>query len=217
MVGSTLITLGTIVSVLVLIDMFLARTYKESLSKVVLRMWFWLDELKRHSLLTWMHKPKVQLALIGFAYICSSAFMGLMRAGNPFVIGCLLFIAVTARPLMNLALRLGWPVQFGLLGLFSVQVTHTEYVLEFASAAIKWIGEDHWWVYIAVLIPVFLLWFYTIFLFITVSPMVICQAATAVVWLVELFVRRIAEYPKGPVLALSAMLGSIAAILKFLE
>jgi hypothetical protein len=48
-----------------------------------------------------------------------------------------------------------------------------------------------------------------------VLPLLFAYAAMAVLFVVELVVRRIAEYPKGPILALSAACGGIAAALKF--
>jgi hypothetical protein len=38
--------------------------------------------------------------------------------------------------------------------------------------------------------------------------------ASAILYVCEFIIRRIAEYPKGPVLALSALIGGIAALVK---
>jgi len=47
-----------------------------------------------------------------------------------------------------------------------------------------------------------------------VCPLVFAYVATALLYASEQLVRRIAEYRKGPVLALSALSGGIAALLK---
>jgi hypothetical protein len=47
------------------------------------------------------------------------------------------------------------------------------------------------------------------------GPLLLAYSATAVLYLFELVVRRIAEYPKGPILAVSAICGGVAALLKF--
>jgi hypothetical protein len=46
------------------------------------------------------------------------------------------------------------------------------------------------------------------------ASIALAYLATAVLYVGELVVRRIAEYPKGPLLALIAIFGSVAALLK---
>jgi hypothetical protein len=50
-----------------------------------------------------------------------------------------------------------------------------------------------------------------------VVPMLAVLVAQTVLWIVELFVRRITEYPKGPVIALSLLLAALAALVKQLH
>jgi hypothetical protein len=60
------------------------------------------------------------------------------------------------------------------------------------------------------LLPVYVLCYVVaviMFLFI-ISP---------IVWMLELVVRRIAEYPKGPLFAISAACGALGALLKVFE
>jgi len=55
-------------------------------------------------------------------------------------------------------------------------------------------------------------------LLVGVSAAMIIIPLSVLLWLMEFIARRIAEYPKGPVLGLSALAGGIAGLIKiFIE
>lgn len=49
---------------------------------------------------------------------------------------------------------------------------------------------------------------------IVISFFAIIPAAQGVVWFAELTIRRVSEYPKGPLVALSALIAAVALLLK---
>jgi hypothetical protein len=58
-------------------------------------------------------------------------------------------------------------------------------------------------------------WFTAVVLLLTVfAPLLFVAAAKVILSIVELTVRRIAEYPKGPVIAASVVLAAVAAVIK---
>jgi hypothetical protein len=65
-----------------------------------------------------------------------------------------------------------------------------------------------WWLVLFILSVLFLC------TYVIIISIVLAYVATALLYVGEFAVRRIAEYQKGPVLALSAIFGSLVAIIK---
>ena len=57
--------------------------------------------------------------------------------------------------------------------------------------------------------------FFLVYWAAAVVPLLFAYTATVFLYSLELAVRRIAEYPKGPILAITAGCGDVAAALKF--
>jgi hypothetical protein len=74
--------------------------------------------------------------------------------------------------------------------------------------------ESHSNASIVLLIFVLLLGLIVLCAFLILTSIFLAYIATAVLYVVELVVRRIAEYPKGPLLALIAIFGGAAGLLK---
>jgi hypothetical protein len=238
MLATLLIWLSAAVAVLALADLLLSTAQKDWLSNAVIKIWSILDEAKAWSFADWLKNPRARWwfaisvgLLMGVQqawstmtsesgeYIRPDIFGDALR-NSPLIISLLaawtaILFALLSRPVFarlldftsrkGLALRL---TVFSLLALIvfvimSLTLGLTEQSSIFPViliASLLVLGLP------ALLVPLCVL---TI-----LFALGLAYVASAILYVGEFVVRRIAEYPKGPVLALSALFGSIVALIK---
>jgi hypothetical protein len=227
MLATLVIWLSVAVIVLKLVDLFLSQAWKTWLSNSAIKTWNALDEAKAWSFADWLRKPRaiwwlaVSLTIL---MICFQLWLERLREKLPdytspgqlqTFLGTA-FIGITillmARLIFARILRFNSMVQLsGRLLILLICVGIVYVVL--AISIDKLLGERP-----AVAVPL-------MFVFAPVTIILLCVLAVflsmamaylagATLYVGEFVVRRIAEYPKGPVLALSALLGGIVALIR---
>jgi hypothetical protein len=220
MLANVLILLGGIVGLTALLDLLLSDAHKRSLSNVVVDLWDWLDHTKRLSWLDSLRSPKSVRALSVISAALS--FCIALFGSEKFVF---LSAIATAVVVDYLAPRVFNRLLGGTPGRVTIRVIA---VMAIALVAQVPLGLMLWYVYrympevtlvtIASDLVFLAVGGFTSILFITAAVVLVpigCAFLTSIpLYSMEFLVRRIAEYPKGPILALSALCGGIASILK---
>jgi hypothetical protein len=142
----------------------------------------------------------VAVAPSAFAYIAAVAVL---------VVVSIVFIS---RPIFARLLEIS-SGRYALLKLFSCSILVVLILLFFWFWFLESL-ESHSNTSIVLLIFVLLLGLIVLCAFLILMSICFAYIATAVLYVVELVVRRIAEYPRGPLLALIAIFGGAAALLK---
>jgi hypothetical protein len=232
MIASALISLSVAVALLTLLDLFLSETQKTWLSNLFIKIWSGLDEAKVWSTVGWMKDPRAKWCLaigLGLLQTVPSGITYGLTSRTDFVavlanvtfvpllvgFGTLIFVLITL-PIFELLLNFirGKSMIRALCLVMALAVS-----LMVVNALIQILVES--------LEPGLALVFGIILgiltlpaVFISVASIAMLVAlmlayiASAVLYVVEFLVRRIAEYPKGPVLALSAFFGGVVALIK---
>jgi hypothetical protein len=235
MLATLLIWLSVAVAVLALVDLLLSKAQKEWLSNAVIKMWSVLDEAKGWSfadwikepratwwlavglglllgllsaLSSWLHKDRweatttsddnwiwvvaltVALICFIFAFLTRRIFAWLLKSGS------LLRIAKTIAITCFLCF-LVWALIGAIAGLWDFSLP------PWLDAAIG--------ILLLLTMPLVFLVYCGLTIFVARG---LAYLASAIFYVGEFMVRRIAEYPKGPVLALSALFGGIVALIK---
>jgi hypothetical protein len=241
MLATLLIWLSVAVAVLALVDLFLSKDQKTWLSDVVLKMWSILDEAKGWSFADWVKKPEPKAWLgiilgVGVAvawiykYTVLDTFEG-ESAFSRFFMGSLLgacvgWVAVNA---MNHILErlLQFSSAKHLAGKLVMALLGSGTVLFLLIVATSLLSDRFWEsdLHTAIGVSLYVLKLGLGLLFAVICFLLLCSVvifvsmavayiASATLCVGEFVVRRIAEYPKGPVLALSALCGGIVALIK---
>jgi hypothetical protein len=244
MLATIFIWLSVAVIALGLADILLSKTQKEWLSNAVLKLWGALDEAKGWSFADWLKKPRAKwwfavtvglgLAILEavFVFVWHDLFAewrAQRRGTEPLkldVFGRLFaalwagafvwaFIVYVTRPIF------AWLLQFSstkhlsnklvisLLGASAALFLSTFFLDELLQGGGVYhvVGN----ILLTLTLPLGLLFLCAATIFIS---MAMGYAASGALYVGEFVVRRIAEYPKGPVLAISALFGGIAALIK---
>ncbi|TBF85829.1 hypothetical protein [Rhizobium leguminosarum] len=234
MLTTLLVYVSALVAALAILDFLVSDKQKERLSDVVLRIWNRLDEMKQFSLLDVIRRPAVRRAAIVVATVLANCiswylfvnFWGLHAVFSsvsdivPFVIAALLGLSLGVAMLnvMFRAKKLWW-----------LALVSTIFFIVPASLSVATIGLDFYfsslvrqnmeyiflyeiYMYTSDLLAfltftTFLFWIIPAILFIVVYGSIFLLLVS------EFLVRRVAEYPKGPILAASALLGGLATLL----
>jgi hypothetical protein len=239
MLGTLLIWLSVAVAILAIVDLFLSDSQKAWLSNAVIKTWNILDEAKGWSFADWIKKPRATWWLaVGLGLLLGS-FLGIVNwltelylgraddnwswvvaVGYPLTTALILFIfSFLTRRIF------AWLLKFGSLLRIAKILTVVYFVsvliMTLIMIAIFSIGESSespaQWIWLAILflflliLPLGLLTWCGLTIFVARG---MAYLASGIFYIGEFIVRRIAEYPKGPVLALSALCGGIVALIK---
>jgi hypothetical protein len=240
MVATLLIWLSAAVAVLALADLFLSKAQKNWLSDRLIKLWNRLDEAKGWSFADWLKQPRaawwlaVSLGLFmgGGIVILTVWLTGIksikeIRSGEwLWIVGVVLpgllfvdfLITIWARHIFVQILNskpgvflVRWHTEIALYSLFTVvalillelallAMTDLSLFRTLAIAGIRGLRNS------SLLVLLCLLWIFV--------ARALAYLASAILYIGEFSVRRIAEYPKGPVLAMSAVFGGIVALIK---
>ncbi len=237
-------TLGVAVAifVLALLDVFLSDSQKKWLDDRTLHAWHWLAEAKRKSLLNWLQRhrqsiawtgvvlvsvymtwafekalaPLSQVITIALCIFAVGLFFGLkiiqftLSAASLFraVIRATIIVVATLAPAV-IFFTLVSTFKGGLIGLakeFAAGVAAHTVTLGLALFALFYL-----W---ALILCVHLTVIAVIFWAVVALPLLVIYLLTVVLFCCEFIVRRIAEYPKGPIFVGSALLGAVAGVLR---
>jgi hypothetical protein len=239
-IANILIFLSLAVAMLALLDLYLDEPQKEWLSKAALKSWNWLDDaekkLKQFYAPKWLAGRRWQIVLIGgaFSVVCFIYFtIFLLRNSGPDRNAAAIGIIVTviiALPLVFFAClvllrgssQVSVLVRATAILLAAVAIAATLY-LSFSQADIKSLilefpcydKEDQ--LIIAVLVFVGMGIFLGMLVALWLFPFMLIIAVYGAMGLLrfsELTARRISESKKGPILATSALVGAVVAIIK---
>jgi hypothetical protein len=238
MLATLLIWLSAAVAVLALADLLLSKAQKDWLSNAVIKIWSVLDEAKAWSFADWLKNPRARWwfaisvgLLMGIQqawsiiteesgeYLRPDVFGDALR-NSPLIISLLaawtaILVALLSRPifarLLDFTSRKSLALRLTVFSLFALIVfvimTLTLGLSEQSSifpviliASLLVLGLPALLVLLCVLTILFALG--------------LAYVASAILYVGEFVVRRIAEYPKGPVLALSALFGGVCALIK---
>jgi len=243
MLATLLIWLSVAVAVLALADLFLSQAQKTWLSNALIKTWSVLDEAKSWSFADWLKKPRAMwwlaasmALLISAGFILQQVLMmkwlerEIAQQGAPeyalhlddFLKAAVFGIIVLfiARLIFARLLRFTSAKQlFGRLVIIFSFAAIAFYLLGIALDKLAFLdGGNAWKTIFAVILiflftPVFLVLLCVLAIFLSLA---MAYVATAILSVGEFVVRRIAEYPKGPVLAVSAFFGGIVALIKAL-
>jgi hypothetical protein len=228
MLATLVIWLSVAVVCLKLVDILLSQAWKTRLSNAAIKTWNVLDEAKAWSFADWLRKPRaiwwlaISLTLL---MICFHLWLERAREKSApdytplgqlqtFLVTAFLGITILlmARLIFARLLRFNSMTQLsGRLLILLICVGISYALLGFTIN--KLLDEQPKVAVILMLViapvTVALLCLLAVFLSIALAYL-----ASAFLYVGEFVVRRIAEYPKGPVLALSALLGGVVALIK---
>jgi hypothetical protein len=221
MAADVLIGLSTAIFALALLEIFLSEEQKRSLANGVLQIWNVLDEIKRRSYLEWFRRGKSIPKVLFVLAICLVSLLLLFVASGRSTEAEYLFFVAAICIAIPFILLTAWFVISRLLeplGAFETLVRIVLLALILYLPA--WIGKgievvtDSY--FLNVVATALAIYAYAMLLiwFVATAPLVFAYALTAVLWTCEFVVRRIAEYPKGPLLAVSGLIAALAAFTK---
>lgn len=230
------------VFVLTLLDVLLSDKQKQWLDDRTVRVWHWLADAKRKSLLDWLqgHRrliawsgvilvsvymawffkkalaPVTQVVPIALCIFAVGLFFGLkivrstLSASSLFraVVRATIIVGITSAPAVFLFGSV-YAFQGDLLGLakeYAAAVAAHTLTLGLALFALFFI----WGLILCINLTVIGI----IFWFVVALPLAVIYLASILLFCSEFIVRRIAEYPKGPIFAASLLLGAISGVFR---
>jgi hypothetical protein len=230
MLATLLISLSGAVAVLTLLDLFMSNAQKTWLSNVVTKAWDVLDEAKSWSFTDWLKQPRarwwlaISLGVIMASYQIFMAQLleadkarGMGAAENAlgdFLVGALTAIVVVflSRLIFARLLNLSWGrlavILFCALAATVLITVCIEFLFKAEPGSFFILGGVG---LIMALFPILIVLFCVLTIILSIA---VAYIASAILYVGEFVVRRIAEYPKGPILALSALFGGIIALIK---
>jgi hypothetical protein len=236
-------TLAVAVAIFVLkvLDVLLSDKQKKWLDDYTLRVWHWLAQAKRKSLLNWLQRHYQSIAWTGVVLVSVYMTWAFEKALAPlpqvimialciFAVGLVfglkiirvtlaaptLFRAVIRATIIVVVTLAPAAIFFALVQAFNgdliglVKAYATAAVAHQLTLGLALFALFYLW---ALILCVHLTVIAVIFWVVVALPLLTIYLLTVVLFCCEFIVRRIAEYPKGPILAGSALLGAIAGIL----
>jgi len=224
---------GFAATIIACLDIFLSEAQKKWLDKRAFQFWNWLDDCKRVSLLAWLRKlPRLLVFFVAILLSCAFVFW-IWRAsptprGDPtefygMIVVLLLLASIFGTLIIRSALKsTTLPRALLRITIYAVLCLTPFYAFLYWTSAIQ-----------PLLLPVrppvtllqllFVLSFFAVTIF--TAFMVIFWSAVAVpiislyvigliLFVSEFVVRRIAEYPKGVLIAMSALMASLFAFVR---
>jgi hypothetical protein len=228
MLATLVIWLCAAVAVLKLLDLFLSPAQKTWLSNAVIKTWNVLDEAKAWSFADWLKKPRaiwwlaVSLTLL---LICFQLWLERTREKLPsdftlpgplqtFLNTALIGIIVLLMARLIFARLPRFTSMTQLSGRLSIILICVGIVYALLGISIDKLLNEHSTVALILMLvfaPVTIALLCVLVIFLS---MAMAYLASAILYVGEFVVRRIAEYPKGPVLALSTCFGGVVALIK---
>ena len=214
MISTLLLYLGMGVGLLALLDMFLSDHQKAGIQRASIAAWNWIDNVKQLSFMNWFKRPLPRnLFPIAAAFLAMLPFFDLHEVKGILIDGAV--GAVVARLLLELLLRArNWR---GFILRASISLVVPAIPVALLAIFIRGIDPVHDSALGNVLmlfVLFFLMWIAFAFWAIAMLPFLVALVAAAVLSVAEFVTRRIAEYPKGPILAASAIFTAAMAIFK---
>jgi hypothetical protein len=234
MLTSVLLSLSVAVALLSILDFCLSATQKKRVEDFVVKVWNILDEAKGWSFSDWLKNPRaswwfaISFALLLAAYqlwmmnyiwaLQRRAHINEFANDSPYKLWFIsLFVAAiafafftfVARPIFAWLLKFNKPLVYVFLAagaayaLAFFTLVHYDKSDTFQGVALSF--------YIIIGFPSGLLLLVTLFIGFARS---LAYAATVILFVGEFLVRRIAEYRKGPIIALSVLFGIVVALIK---
>jgi hypothetical protein len=230
------------VLVLALLDVLLTDKQKQWLNDHTVRVWHWLAEAKRTSLLDWLKRyrrlitwtgvllvsvymtwafekalaPPALVIAVALCIFAIGLFFGLKIVGMTLrtpslfraVIRATIIVGVTLAPA---AIFFGSVAIFqseflGLAKEYAAGVTARTLTLGPALFALFFL----WMLILCVHLTVIAVIFWSV----VTLPLIVIYLLSILLFCLEFVVRRIAEYPKGPIFAASLLLGAISGIFR---
>jgi hypothetical protein len=236
MIGDVVMALSAFVGTLALVDFFLTDVQKRKLSDAVLSVWNWLDDMKKRTFVEWLKRPRAQLiflSAVGVTFSVSTfpITSGLLDDKLGFIVlvaclSCSTPAALWIGPKIFASISRSHTQQERLIHAMNPIVVPFWLTMGAAVALVflsTWVPVPASSSYFAVLAILVLLYallvgsaVITVFMLYLMLPVLAAGMLAFYLGIIEFIVRRIAEYPKGPVLALSALCGGLAALFKTL-
>ena len=215
MLANAVIGLSAIVASLVVVDFLLTPAQTKWLSDCVLRFSNVLDDLKHGAHIEFLASTPLRVLAVITCTLFTAAVVW-MISGN-FSHFWQWYLVVLSFVCSLIVIRIGftWFSFFTTASVVLAAVLVVTAVFLVAGLLIL-----RWAVNPASMSGVILYMLSTVFLAIALmlglsaAPAIVAHVLTVILYPIEFLVRRIAEYPKGPVLALSALGGGIAALFK---
>jgi hypothetical protein len=237
-------TLGVAVAIsaLKVLDVFLSDKQKKWLDDRTLHAWHWLAEAKRKSLLNWLQRYYQSIAWTGVVLVSVYMTWAFEKALAPlpqvitvalfiFAIGLvfglkIIRVTLAAPTLFRAVIRatiivvitltpavmffaLVYAFNGDLIGLakaYAAAAVAHQLTLGLALFALFYLCTLIFCVHLTVIAVIF--WA------VVALPLLVIYLLTVVLFCCEFIVRRIAEYPKGPIFVGSALLGAVAGVLR---
>jgi hypothetical protein len=230
----TIIYINAVVSILTLLEILLSEKQKVWVADQTVILWAWLDEMKKNSLLSWLRDlRKWIVGTAVFLAICYVVLVILTRDQSIKYDNSLLlfyishfllllvggwcgykivYLTLNARTLFRAFLRATVFACLVSLPFFGI----TAFMSHFKEALIP---EETVTLFQMITVILFIVTtLYTglmlIFWAVVAVPLVFVYAFSIILFVLEFIVRRIAEYPKGPILAASVLVGGIFIFVK---
>jgi hypothetical protein len=223
MLANLVIAGGVTITSLALLELLLTDSQKQQLERLLVRSWSWLDDLRDWSLSDWLKTARNKRRFMAATIAVFLALILGIKVAVPDVPWPKLFLFLLAAALVAA------PWTFLVMTRLPLyDVTSRLYIAAFAAVALFFVipavdttflvrlGAGHWlrWPIHALTI---VLWVTTLLVAIASSPFVIAIFASMILGVVEFVVRRIAEYPKGPIIGISILVASIVGLVKVLS
>lgn len=230
MLANLLIFLSASVATLALLDIFLSDGQKAWLSNLTIRVWNLLDEVKRWSIMDWFKNPRATWWLA--ASFSSLVLFGMLiryyedeslRQDD----NTIYFVLYTLVMIVILLLFSRWifsrllPYLTGPFFWRRIGIVFVAAMIPYGICLALIFNLDD----IQRMLPTWMIVVFLFMFFLPVATILICvitilyarllaYVAGAFLYVGEFVVRRIAEYPKGPVLAVSAVFAAALALIK---
>jgi hypothetical protein len=230
------------VFVLAILDVLLSDKQKKWLDDRTLHVWHWLAEAKRKSLLDWLRQHYHLIAWTGVVLVSVYMTWAFQKALAPlpqvitvalciFAIGLLFGLKIVQltlrapslfRAVMRATIIVGITLMPALIFLALVSAFKSDLVglaKAYATAAASHqltLGQALFALFYlcSLILCVHLTVVSVIFWAVVALPLLVIYLLTVVLFCSEFIVRRIAEYPKGPIFAGSVLLGAIAGVFR---
>jgi len=230
MLATIVLSASLAVVVLKLLDFFMSESQKAALSEAALKLWNFLDDATRIHLSQWLRYRWLIRTCIAAAVFISAAYMLLVVVTQaewdwstavlliPFILALFLGIgilrsAMKAVRTFDMIVQAAW-----LIGLTIIPASAGVIIMFYIWPNPAWLFPSASLIDNLVNFFCLLLFIFSITLlpfFVVLSlPVILIGAASLLLLSGEFVMRRIAEYPKGPILAASTLSAAIAGAVK---
>jgi len=221
MIGNILVSVSLAVVTIALLDLFLSESQKQSIEESLIHVWNRLDELKHANFYSLLAKRKNREIFVGIAVVLSLLIAQgvapilfltpvgiLLTAAAIFAIyekiANYIFSASTlVQAIGRTSIVLACSVSFNILQFFGIG----------SQVIIRSLND----VQIIVLILRVLTGSALITWIVLIIPLTVLPVVRGALYASELIIRRVAEYPKGPLIAVGILFSAIAGIINALR